>query len=392
MNNPPPPPQALPAPPPPKRRGWIWIVLLLLLGGGAAWYFLHGSDAPAKRRRHKMSAETPSVVGMKVTKGDVHVYQNGLGAVTPLYTVTVRSRVDGQLMKIFYTEGQSVKEGDPLAEIDTRPYQAALDQAKGQLERDKALLANAKVDLERYKTLWAQDSIPQQTLATQQATVAQDVATIASDEAAVETAQLNLTYCHIIAPITGRVGLRLVDPGNMVHSSDTSGLLVITQVQPITVIFPLAEDVLPPILRRFNAHEKLVVDAFDREMRRKLAQGSLLSIDNQIDTTTGTLKLRALFPNEDNALFPNQFVNARLLVEQHAGATLAPTAAVQRGPQGLFVYLAQPDGTVTLRPVKTGVTEGENVEVLDGLSPGDTVVTEGVDQLKDGGKVNLQLK
>jgi multidrug efflux system membrane fusion protein len=274
-------------------------------------------------------------------------------------------------------------------EIDPRPYQVQLTQAEGQLIRDQALLDNARIDLDRYQTLLTQNAVPEQQLATQKALVQQDEGAVKTDQGQIDSAKLNLVYCHITAPITGRVGLRLVDPGNIVHAADTNGLLVITQIQPISVIFPIAEDQLPVVLQKMRAGERLGVDAYDRE-KKKLATGWLTTLDNQIDPTTGTVKIRATFDNKDNALFPNQFVNARLLVEVKHGVTLVHTAAVQRNSQTTYVYLVKSDSTVTVRPITVGTTEGDDAEVSSGLAPGDVVVMTGVDKLQEGSKVRVQ--
>jgi membrane fusion protein, multidrug efflux system len=327
------------------------------------------------------------VVGAKARQGDIPVYFTALGAVTPIYTVDVKSRVDGELMEIHYKEGDLVHQGDPLVEIDPRPFQVQLTQAQGQLTRDQALLANARIDLARYKTLLTQNAIPEQQVATQEALVRQDEGIVTSDQGAIDSAKLNLTYSHITAPINGRVGLRLVDPGNIVHASDSNPLLVITQIQPISVIFTLSEDQLPEVRRRLRAGQRLETDAYDRTYNTRLARGVLTTIDNQIDQTTGTVKLRATFDNRDNALFPNQFVNARLLVELKRNVTLVPTAAIQRNSQSTYVFLVKPDSSVTVRAVDIGTTEGDDAEVTSGLAPGDVVVMTGVDKLQEGSKV-----
>jgi multidrug efflux system membrane fusion protein len=327
------------------------------------------------------------VVVATAQKGNIGVYYTGLGVVTPIYTVTIKSRVDGQLMTLHYKESETVHEGDLLLEIDPRPYQVQLEQAEGQQRKDQATLDNAKTDLERYQKLWSQNAIPQQQLATQEATVKQDEGVLASDQALIDSAKLNLTYTRVTSPISGRIGLRLVDPGNIVHASDPNGLLVITQVQPISVIFTIAEDQLPPVLKKMRAGQRLRVEAWDRELQNVLTHGLLMTHDNQIDQTTGTLKLRAVFDNKDDALFPNQFVNARLLVEQKTGVTLVPNAAVQRSSHETYVYLVKSDQTVTVRPVTLGTTEGDQTQIASGLAPGDVVVTEGVDKLQEGGKV-----
>ena len=386
-----------PAPPPRKSRRWIWLVLLALAAGA---YFLW----PKLRSNQSVSAPKPAagkagrgplvtpVVAVRARKGDIGVYFNGLGAVTPIYTVTVKSRVDGQLMSVHYNEGDIVHQGDLLVEIDPRPFQVQLEQAEGQLARDQANLANARVDLARYETLLKQNAIPEQQLATQQSTVAQNEGAVKVDQGQIDAAKLNLVYCRITAPITGRIGLRLVDPGNIVHAADANGLLVITQLQPISVIFTIAEGQLPPVLTRFNAGQRLRVDAYDHENIRRIAQGTLATIDNQIDPSTATLKLRANFENKDNALFPNQFVNARLLVEQKHGVTLVPTAAIQRNSQTTYVYLVKPDSTVTVRNITVGATEGNDCEVVSGLAPGDIIVMTGVDKLQEGSKVSTHIE
>ena len=376
----------------PKRRWWVWLLALAVLGYGA-YRVRKGMVAPqatTAAQGANLRSPTVPVVAAKTRKGDIGVYITGLGAVTPIYTVTVKSRVDGQLMRVLFKEGDFVHQGDLLVEIDPRPFEVQLTQAEGQLIKDQALLDNARIDLDRYQTLLTQNAIPEQQLATQKALVQQDEGAVKTDQGQIDSAKLNLVYCHIAAPITGRVGLRLVDPGNIVHASDTNGLLVITQIQPISVIFPIAEDQLPDVLRKIRAGERLGVDAFDRE-KKKLATGWLTTLDNQIDPTTATVKIRATFDNKDNALFPNQFVNARLLVEEKHGVTLVHTAAVQRNSQTTYVFLVKPDSTVTVRPITIGTTEGDDAEVSSGLSPGDVVVMTGVDKLQEGSKVRVQM-
>jgi multidrug efflux system membrane fusion protein len=326
-----------------------------------------------------------------VRKGDIGVYYPGLGTVTPIYTVTVRSRVDGQLMKIYYHEGDIVRAGDKLVEIDPRPFQVQLEQAEGQLMRDRALLENARVDLARYEKLLAQNAIQEQLYATQKATVHQLEGTVKTDQGAVDSAKLNITYSTITAPIAGRIGLRLIDPGNIVHASDANGLLVITQIQPISALFTIAEDQLPSVSRKLAAHQKLKAGAYDREDHTQIAEGVLSTVDNQIDPSTGTLRLRALFDNKSGRLFPNQFVNIRLLVETRKGVTLLPTAAIQRTTTNKFVYVVKPDSTVTVRPIQEGVTEGEETEITSGLSAGEVVVMTGVDRLEEGSAVRAQI-
>ena len=323
-------------------------------------------------------------------QGDIGVFLTGLGAVTPVYTDTVHTRVDGQLMRVLYTEGQVVREGGLLAEIDARPFQAQLLQAQGQLARDQALLAEAKIDLARDQRLWSQDSVAKQVLDQQAALVQQDEGTVKFDQGQIDAAATNVDYCRITAPISGRVGLRLVDPGNIVHAADTNGIVVITQLQPITVVFTIAEDDLPAVYTRLNAGESLVVEAYDRRLENRIATGSLLTVDNQIDPTTGTVKLKAIFPNDDNALFPQQFVNARLRVDTKRGVTLVPDAAIQRNADSTFVYVVKPDHTVTIRPVTVGTTEGGEASIDKGVSPGDVVVVTGVDKLREGSPVAMQ--
>jgi multidrug efflux system membrane fusion protein len=365
-----------------------------MLGAGA--YFLWSKETAAKSAAAaaKATAQGPPpipVVAAKSYQGNISIYYSGLGAVTPLATVTIRTRVDGQLMTIHYREGDTVQKGDLLVEIDDGPYQAALTQAQGQLIRDQALLDNARTDLTRYQTLAQQQAIPEQQLATQQATVHQDEGVVKLDAGQIEGAKVNLAYCKIAAPLTGRIGLRLVDPGNVVQTADTNGLVVITQMDPISAIFTISEDQLQVVLKRIATGQKLEVDAYDRAAKVKLAQGSLTTLDNQIDPTTGTLKLRATFDNAKGTLFPNQFVNARLLVQQKQGVTLVPTAAVQRNTSATYVYVVKPDSTVTVRPVTIGTTEGDASEVTAGLAPGEVLVTTGVDKLQEGAKVNAQI-
>ncbi len=404
----PPPPGTAPPPPKPeppraaspprasagRKRPWVYLVALIFVALLALYFYSrgHGGSTAQKTASGKSGgrAGAPAlipVVGVQAVKGNIGVYVNSLGAITPIYTVSVRSRVDGQLMKIYFKEGDLVKEGDPLIEIDPRPYEAAVIQAAGQLTRDQALLENARVDLARYTTLVAQDAIPEQQLATQRALVTQYEGTIANDQGVLDAAKLNVTYSHIAAPITGIVGLRLVDPGNIVHATDSNGMIVITQIQPISAIFPIAEDQLQPIMQKFRAGQTLTVEAWDRQLKNKLATGTLSTVDNQIDQTTGTLKLRATFQNENRTLFPNQFVNTKLLQQEKTGVTLLPSAAIQRNTTDTFVYLIQPDSTVTVRKISVGTTEGDQSEITSGLNPGDKVVMTGVDKLEEGTKV-----
>jgi len=344
----------------------------------------------APGRRGEQGGAIP-VVAVRAYRGNIGVYFTGLGTVTPLNTVTVRSRVDGQLLNVHYREGDMVRQGDLLVEIDPRPYQAALTQAQGTLARDQAALENARIDLARYQVLVPQRAAPEQQLATQQAIVRQDEGNVKFDEGSVAAAQTNLAYTKITAPISGRVGLRLVDPGNIVHASDTNGLLVITQMDPISVIFTISEDQLPAVLARTRAGQVLRVDAYSRDMTAKLAQGTLTTVDNQIDQTTGTIRIRSTFANNNNGLFPNQFVNARLLVQEKRGVVLLPNAAIQRTSDYQFVFLVQPNSTVTIRKVTLGTTEGDITEITSGLDPDDVIVMTGVDKLQEGSRVEAQI-
>jgi multidrug efflux system membrane fusion protein len=386
------------APPRKSRRGWIWILLLALLGAAAYYVWSKRTAAPASessgaaggKRGQGGNAAAP-VDAAKAVKGNIGVYVTGLGAVTPIYTVTIKTQVNGQLMQVLYKEGDMVKKGDTLAEIDPRPYEAQLTQYEGQLLRDQATLDNARIDQARYETLIKQNAVPEQQLATQIATVKSDEGIVKNDEGLIQAVKVNLIYCHITAPITGRIGLRLVDPGNIVQTSDANGLLVITQLQPISVIFTIGEDQLPTIYAKHRAGQKLPVDAFDREMKTKIASGSLTTIDNEIDQTTGTVKLRATFDNSHNELFPNQFVNARLLQQEKRGVILVPSAAVQRNSSKTYVYVVKPDSSVTVRNVVTGTSDDTNIEITSGVQEGDVVVLSGVDKLQEGSTVTVNL-
>jgi multidrug efflux system membrane fusion protein len=390
------------APPPnkpsPRRsRVWVWLLILLVLALGAYYFWSKKTPGTATGGAGRAGAQSQKkgfgaipVVAAKARKGNIPVYFTGLGAVTPIYTVTLKSRVDGELMEVHYKEGDIVQKGAPLIEIDPRPYQAALTQAEGQLLRDQALLDNARIDLARYKTLVTQNAIPEQQLATQAALVKQDEGIVKTDQGMIDTAKLNVVYSHITSPITGRVGLRLVDPGNIVHAADTNGLLVIAQIDPISVIFPIPEDQLPVVSQKFWAGQHLNVEAWDRNpppVSKKLGTGALTTLDNQIDPTTATVKLRATFDNKRNLLFPDQFVNVKLLVQLKQNVTLIPTATVQRNSQTTYVFLVQPNNKVTVRPITIGTTEGDDSEVTSGLAPGDTVVMTGVDKLQEGTQV-----
>jgi len=385
-------PVAPPRPQPvvgPRRPLWRRLLALLvafaLVGGLVYWLQQRSTHAPPPPRIGVNGAMP--VVAATAAKGSIDIVYSGLGTVTPLATVTVRTQISGQIMRIAFTEGQIVKQGELLVEIDSRPYERQRDNAQGQLLRDQALLKNAYLDLARYKTLVAQDSIPRQQLDTQESLVHQLEGTVKSDQAMVDTATLNIDYCHIIAPVGGRVGLRQVDAGNYVQPGDANGLVILTQLEPITVIFTLPEDNLPVVMKRLHAGATLTAEAWDRSLSTKLATGTLITVDNQIDTTTGTVKLRAQFDNKDGSLFPNQFVNIRLIADTLQNATIIPVAAVQRGAPGTFVYLVNADDTVSVRPVELGPSEGERVAVTSGLAPGDNVVVDGSDKLRDGAKV-----
>jgi len=374
-----------------RRRLWLWLCVLLGLGIGGYILWAHITGAKAAAAAAKAAAAGPPpipVVTATSYKGDIGVYYSGLGAITPLATVTVRTRVDGQLMSVHYREGDTVHMGDLLAEIDDGPYQAALTQAEGQLIRDQASLENARIDLVRYQQLVPLKATPEQQLATQQATVHQDEGVVKLDEGQMQSAKVNLAYCKIAAPATGLIGLRLVDPGNIVQAADANGLLVITQMDPISAIFTISEDQLQVVLKKMAAGQTLEVDAYDRALTTKLAQGSLTTLDNQVDPATGTLKLRATFQNPKNTLYPNQFVNAQLLVQEKHGVTLVANAAVQRNAQATYVYVVNADSTVAVRPITIGATEGNDCEVTAGLAPGEVVVMTGVDKLQDGSKVS----
>jgi membrane fusion protein, multidrug efflux system len=366
------------------KRGVLIIAIAAIAGG--SWFYLRHTPAPGRRLA---SGESVSVVAAAAVKGDIGISLDAIGTVTPLATVTVVSQISGQLVRVDYTEGQPVKKGDLLIEIDSRPYELALAQAQGALARDQALLQNAELDLKRYQELIKTNAIPRQQLDTQVSLVAQDKGNVISDQAQINTQKLNIEYCRITAPVSGQVGLRLVDPGNYVVAGQTTGLLVITQLQPITIIFPVAEDAVPQIIDRLRAGATLPVTALDRSGSSKLGEGTLKSLDNQINITTGTLNLRSEFANAENKLLPNQFVNVRLLVDVLHGATIAPTNAIQRGAPGTFVYVVNVDDTVALRPVTLGPVSGDSVAIQSGVSPGDKLVVDGADKLRNGTKISL---
>jgi len=371
-------------PPRPARR--IIIGTIVVLGLALATYQIVGwvrSGQPSGGR-----PQAPQSVGAAtIGRGDIRVIVNALGTVTPIATVTVQTQIDGQLMEVGFTEGQLVKKGDFLAQIDQRPYQLQQAQYEGQLAHDQGLLAQAQIDLERYKKLAEQNSIARQQYEDQVFIVQQYQGTVKLDQAQVDQQKLNIIYCHIASPVTGRVGLRLVDPGNYVQTSNSTGIAVVTQMQPITVIFPVPEDDLPSIVPQLNAGKVLEVAAYDRANVKELSTGRVIALDSQIDTTTGTVKVRAQFDNNDYTLFPNQFVNARLLLNTLHDVVTVPTAAIQRGAPGEYVYLINADNTVSVRPIKTGATDGPVAAVESGLAPGDRVVVDGTDRLRDGAHV-----
>ncbi len=370
-----------------RVRFWPWVVILALTG--AAW-FTRGSWLPLiprgmageKAGAAKAGAKPVPVRVAQVVQHDMPEYLTGLGTVTAFKTVTLRSRVDGELIKVAFTEGQNVSEGDLLAEIDPRPYQALLDQAEGMLAKDEATLALAELTLARGKELVKKQSLAKQQLDEEAAAVETMKGTVQTDRGLVANARLQLAYCRIVAPITGRIGLRLVDQGNMVHANDLVGMAVITQLQPISLVFPIPQDNIPRVQRRMNEGVALPVDAYDRDFKLQLAAGKLAAIDNQVDALSGTLRFKAVFDNKDDMLFPNQFVNAKLLVDTRKNAIIVPSAAVQRGPNGIFVYVVMEDETVDLRYVKTGHTEGAETLIETGLAPGEIVVTDGLEKLK----------
>jgi membrane fusion protein, multidrug efflux system len=366
----------------PRLSRLVWILLGLAILALVIWAIY---PKPAVNNRFNQGAQPVGVA--TAVNAPIRVTLNALGTVTPLATATVRPQVGGLLTKLYFTEGQMVKAGDPLAQIDPRPYQAALDQAKGQLARDQANLANAKVDVARYQALAAQNAISGQQVATQEALVRSDAGIVESDKANVETAAINLGYTRIVSPVEGRAGLRQMDVGNIVQSGQTTGVVVVTELSPMSVVFTVPEDNISQIMGRVSGGAVLEADAWDRSQTTKLASGKLATVDNVVDPTTGTVKLRAMFDNTDNKLFPSQFVNIRLLVDTLQNQTVVPVAAIQRGASGTFVFIVSPDKTVSQRSVKLGIQDGDKVAILQGLKPGDTVVVDGADRLRDGSEV-----
>jgi len=380
-----------------KKRGLIWVVFLLAVAGVAGYAVYHAGEpgmaprpqAGGGRGRGAGLGPVPVVV-RKVGRSSIPLQLDGLGNVTPYYIDTIKSRVDGQLMKINFNEGDFVRSGQPLIEIDPRPYEVQREMAEATLAHDQALLANARVDLERYKLLVKTDAIPSQQLDTQVALVAQYEATIKQDQANIDNAKLNLVYCHITAPITGVLGLRLVDPGNIVHASDASGMITVAQLQPIAVLFTIPEDNLPAVVQKIRGGIHLSVDAYNRDFSKKLSSGTLLTLDNQIDPTTGTSKLKAIFENKDNALFPQQFVNIRLHVDTLTNQLVVPNVAVQNGQQGTFVYVVDDNSRVHMKTVQVGVTTSTDSQILAGITEQDRVVVDGTDRLVEDAVVRVR--
>jgi len=385
-----------------KRRPWLWTGAILAVSlAGAGLYFHHSEAAPdtkaerggGKGRRFFEQQDAPAVVAIQSAgSGDFPVYLNALGTVTALRTVTVKPRVDGELVKVAFSEGQMVKAGDLLAEIDPRPFQVQLQQAQGQLTRDQALLKNAELDHARYETLLAQDSIAAQQTVTQASQVKQYQGNVEMDQAMVDSAKLQLGYAKLTAPISGRAGLRQIDQGNIVHANDANGLVVITQLQPISVVFTLAEDQLPEVVKRYRNGQNITVEAYDRGGKLKLAEGKLTALDNQIDPTTGTIKLKAQFDNQEQTLFANQFVNVRMHLDTLHGVTQIPSAALQHDTQGAFVYVVDAENIAHLRRVEPGPSEGEKVAIETNLAAGEQLILTGIDRVKDGAVVDVAEK
>jgi membrane fusion protein, multidrug efflux system len=372
-----------------KQRWWLTLLILAALTGGGIYAYPYAKPY-LTLTRPTVPPPPPRVIPVvthSVDERDMNLYLNGLGTVTSFKTVTIRSRIDGELVNIAFKEGQMVKQGDLLAEIDARPYRVQLQEAEGQLQRDKATLKLAQLDYQRYESLVASKTVTKQQLDTQRALVQQSQATVLVDQGQIDNVKLNLTYCRITAPVDGRIGLRNVDLGNMVRANEAGGLAVITQLQPIAVIFTVPQDEITRVQAKLTAGETLHVEAYDRAMKTKLASGTLAAVDNQVDSTTGTVRLKAVFPNKDNLLFPNEFVNGRLLIETRPHAVVVPSSAVQRGPDSMFAYVLKPDSTVDLRNIVVGPTEGDQTIIEQGLAVGETVVIDGVDKLQKGAKV-----
>ncbi|MCU1242118.1 MAG: mdtA [Candidatus Acidoferrum typicum] len=383
-----------------KGHRWLWIVGLAVLIAIGVWYFrgshasteaqgpgTHGGGGKGQGRQGGAAGFVVPVVVAKAERGDLPVYFNGLGTVTAFNTVTVRSRVDGQITKINFKEGQSVRQGEDLVDIDSRPFQVQLEQAEGQLAKDQAQLRDVQVNYERFQLLYKEGVIPKQQVDTQGSQVGQFEGSIKADQGAIDSAKLQIVYSHVTAPISGRIGLRLVDIGNIVHATDANGLLVITQLQPIAVIFSLPQDELPQVASKLQKGDQLIVEAYDRADTSKIESGKLLTIDNQIDTSTGTYKLKAVFNNDRNLLFPNQFVNVHLLADIKKNLVIVPSSAIQRGPQGTYVYVVQNGDTAKIQPVTIAQTTADSVGLSAGLNAGDLVVVDGQDKLQDGSKV-----
>jgi membrane fusion protein, multidrug efflux system len=388
-------PAGHPRPTAPRRRGWGWVWLLVIggLGYGAFRYYQNAEQVKAAKdaaQAARLANRSESVAAAVVRTGDMPVYLRGLGTVTAYNTVNVKTRVDGPIVVVDFKEGQHVEQGQLLIQIDPRTFQAALDQAEGQLARDQAQLNDAQVNLKRYDALWNAGVIAKQQYDTQGAQVGQFEGTIEADKAAIESARLNLQFTKITAPIAGRIGLRQVDVGNIVHATDQTPMAVITQMQPIAVLFTIPADQLPQVLAKLRVGAHLPVEAYDRADQVKIATGTLETVDNQIDPNTGTSRLKAVFSNENEVLFPQQFVNCRLLLDIKHGVVIIPVAAVQRGPQGAYVWIVGSDGTAAMRTVTLGISEGGNQQITKGLVPGDRVVTDGQDKLQDGSKVTVR--
>jgi len=370
-----------------RRYWWVWllaVVVILIVGGAVLWHH-HEAKEKAAAAARRAAAAAVTITSATAQKGDIGVYLDSIGTVTPVFTDSITSQVSGLIVSVSYKESQLVRKGDPLVDIDPRAFRATLLQAQGTLERDENVLAQAQMDLDRFRAALARNAIAEQQTADQEKLVLQDQGTVKNDLGAVEFDQVQLDYCHITAPISGQVGLRLVDPGNVAQSNGTQTLVVITQLQPITVIFTIAEDSLGPIEARLRTGAKLPVDAFDRTAQTKIASGTLVAIDNQIDTTTGTVKGRSVFANKDNALFPNEFVNTRLLVDTLQGVTLIPASAIQQNGQASFVYVIQ-NNVAQMRSVKPGVTDAGMTQI-EGVNPGDVVANSGFDKLQSNSKV-----